>query len=189
MDARGALTGGLVGAVFGLVFVLVNSGGLGTWTTVLRVGGVVVALLVVADLVRRLGPAAGGAGGAAQRAPAVSPWGRGYRLVVLAEAVALFGGVQVVVRLLDAPRYAIAWVCLVVGVHFVALGALWRVARFHVLAAVLVALSAVAVVVGVTGGSDAAVRLVAGVGAGAVLLVFAATSGRGRAAPPVATAV
>lgn len=180
MDARGALTGGLVGAVFGLVFVLVNSGGLGTWTTVLRVAGVVVALLVVADLVRRLGPAAGGSDRAST--PASSPWGRGYRLVVLAEAVALFGGVQVVVRLLDAPRYAIAWVCFVVGVHFVALGALWRVTRFQVLAAVLVALSFAAVLVGASGGSDAAVRLVAGVGAGVVLLAFAASSGRGAVA-------
>lgn len=187
MDARGALVGGLVGAAFGLVFVLVNSAGLGTWTTVIRVAGVLAAVVVVADLVRRLGRAsAPGGDGPGGDGTAPSPWGRGYRLVVAAEAVALFGGVQVVVRLLDAPQYAVAWVCFVVGVHFVGLGVLWGVARFHALAAALVALSVVAVLVGAGGGPDAAVRLVAGVGAGVVLLAFAASSGRGAVLLPTA---
>ncbi len=203
MDARGALTGGLVGVGFGLVFVLVNSAGLGGWTTVLRVAAVVVAVVVVVDLVRRLGPAAGPGGPAAASDPTeatdpigatgpaarrVGPWSRGYLLVVAAEAVALFGGVQVVVRLLDAPRYAIAWVAFVVGVHFVGLALLWRVRRFHLLAAAMVGLAVVAVVAGAAGASDAVVRLVAGVGSGVVLLVFAATSGRRLGPGPVVRA-
>lgn len=183
MHARGALTGGLVAVAFGLVFVLVNSGGLGSWTVVLRVAGVLVAVLLVVDLLRRLlGPSREEPAG-----PVGSPWSRGYWWIVVAEAVALFGGVQVVVRVLDAPRYAIAWVAFVVGVHFVGLGLLWRVTRFHVLGAVMVALAAAAVVAGAAGGSDAAVRLVAGVGCGATLLAFAALAGRLGPAPAIRT--
>lgn len=174
MGARGALTGGLVGVGFGLVFVLVNSAGLGPWTVALRVAAVVAAAAITADLFRRLGPAsrADDGTGAAPR------WGAGYRLIVAAEAVALFGGVQVIVRALDAPRYAIAWVAFVVGVHFFGLAVLWRVARFHVLGAVMVLLAGLAVLAGLLGAPDAAVRLLAGVGSGTTLLVFAATAGR-----------
>lgn len=171
---RGPFIGGLIGASFGLVFVLVNSGGLGIWTWFVRGAAVLATLVITVDLVRRSGPPSR----RGVDAGSSTPFGRGYWFIVLAETLALFAGVQVIVRAFDAPRYAITWVVFVVGVHFFGLGYLWTLTRFYVLGTALVALAATAMIAGWAGASDSALRVTAGVGAGVTLLMFAATTGR-----------
>jgi hypothetical protein len=181
MDARGALTGGLVGVAFGLVFVLVNSGGLpGAWKPVLRTAAVVAAAAIVAILLRRLGAAVREGSAPSPDGPTGRPTGTGYRLIVLAEAIGLYGGVTILVRVFDLPKYAIVWVAFVVGIHFFALAVLWHVVRFHVIGAALTALAVIATAIGLAGATTTPVRIVAGVGSGVVLLAFALTAGLGR---------
>ena len=97
-----------IGAAFGLVFVLVNSGDVDTpWSWVLRALGVVA---FVGVIVR----AWGRAGVSIQPRPAAL---RVYWVSVALEAVALVAGS----RLLDAQgraAYGVAWVAFVVGFHF-----------------------------------------------------------------------
>lgn len=57
-------------------------------------------------------------------------FGRGYWLVV-GEALAIFGGAAVINHGLNAPRAVLPWITLVVGTHFFALAAVWRVRFFH----------------------------------------------------------
>ncbi|GAA3139464.1 hypothetical protein GCM10010466_33260 [Planomonospora alba] len=53
-------------------------------------------------------------------------FGKGYVVIVVAEVVLLFGGIAVL-GALDRPQETnVAWIALVVGVHFVALGPVWK---------------------------------------------------------------
>lgn len=120
-QVTGALTGALVGAVFGLVFVEANSGGLPrTWQTVAKVGGAVVFVLLLIGIrrARRAGETGEPASGTAL--------GRGYWLVVAAEAAALVGGLSVINVVVGAHELAVAWIALVVGVHFSGLASCGR---------------------------------------------------------------
>ncbi len=154
-----------IGTTFGLVYVLVNAGQLpSTVALVLRVVaglsfvGTQVALqrAVRAPVPEREGPR--------------RRFGRGFGLVVLAEAVALFGGVQVLVRVLDAPEAGVAWVTVVVGVHFVGLAVLWREPSLHVLGGALTLAGVAGLVLAVGDAGEAAVAAVGGVVPGFVLL-------------------
>ena len=79
-------------------------------------------------------------------------FGRGYWFVVAAEFIALYLGVRVLGGPLDAPEAGVAWVSLVVGVHFLALAAVFGERYFHWLGGMI--------------------SLIAGVLPGAVLLGF-----------------
>ncbi|HEX2176280.1 MAG TPA: hypothetical protein VHG70_10245 [Nocardioidaceae bacterium] len=103
-------------AVFGLVYVVVNTGPLPAWAaTPLRALGALAFVAVVAGAYR------------AARTYPVATAGRGrgfgtaYWLVVAAEAVALPAGVRVLSGPLDTPHAGVAWVSFVVGVHFFAI--------------------------------------------------------------------
>ncbi|WP_254909615.1 hypothetical protein [Micromonospora sp. NBS 11-29] len=165
------MIGSLVAISFGTVFVLVNSGGLpAPWPLVLRVAGLLVAALLLVGLVRaarREAPAAG-AGEAA------GFMDRRYWIVVALEAVALFGGLAVINNVLDRPAVAVAWVAVVVGVHFFGLAAVWRMPRYHWLGAVMTALGVAGFLTHAFGGDAAAVGLVSGVGCGAALFATVA---------------
>jgi len=116
-------TGLFIGASFGVVFVLLNSGApLDLAVSVLLR---VLALLTFVGLIA-------GAVVISQSDPEptggvqMDQFGRGYRIVVAAEIVLLFGGFQVL-RLLDAPSQTrVAWVAFVVGVHFIAFLWVWE---------------------------------------------------------------
>ncbi len=169
--------GSLIGAGFGLLFVLVNTGSLaGSVAAVLRVLAVVAFVAVLVALrgsVRRSsGP------------PPGTGFGRGYWLVVLAEVVALFVGLNVINRVLDAPQAGVAWVSTVVGAHFFALGAVWAEPFFHRLGAGLLGCGVAGLVLAAAGSGPAPIDLVSGVLAGALLLA-AALLGARRAAVPV----
>jgi hypothetical protein len=133
---RQQFLGALIGAAFGAVFVLVNSGdplpaALG-W--VLRA----VAVLALAAVVV-LGVRAGGRPTLEGR----PMFGPSYRFIVLGEVVLLFAGFFVL-RLLEAPVQAnVAWIATVVGLHFVALATAWKTRSILVVGVVLTALGVV----------------------------------------------
>lgn len=157
---------GLVGAIFGLVFVLVNAGEAAAPYDLLIRGLGLVTFLVVAVLLFR------STRGAAEPQPQPGA-GRVYRIAVVAEVVALFGGAQLLNRT-GHTDLSLPWVVIVVGVHFFPLGWAFRAPFFHLLAGALVALGVLGGALALAGAGQAVVSLVAGVGAGAVLLAFAA---------------
>ncbi|TVT13371.1 hypothetical protein FNH05_37685 [Amycolatopsis rhizosphaerae] len=165
----GLATGSLIGILFGLVFVEVNAGGLtAPWSLVVRIAGAVIAVALFLA-VRRL-PRGAEDGGFAP--------GRRYWIVVVLEAIALFGGLFVINGVLRHPQVAVAWIAVVVGVHFFALAAVFRLNRFHALGAVLTVLGVAGFVLAVLGAPAAAVNVVSGVLSGFALFATVALSVR-----------
>lgn len=189
--------GAFIGAVFGTVFVLVNASapiaqGVGIGLRVLAVvvlGGIVLLGVLVsrmsdagdvlaegatpgreADALVGEGarPSAGADGGEG-RPSAGGMFGSGYRWVVLGEAIALFGGFPVL-RQLGAPTQAnVAWIAVVVGVHFLVLARVWRqpTVLFPGVGLTLLGVAGFALV---AGAAERWVPTVSGVGSGFVLL-------------------
>ncbi len=121
-----------IGAGFGLIFVLLNSGSplAPAVSLTLRVVAILALAGVVAltVLISRsdVSTAVAGPGRESRDGLPMNQFGTGYRIVVGAEIVLLFGGFQVL-RLLDAPtETGVAWVALVVGVHFIAFLWVWK---------------------------------------------------------------
>ena len=163
--------GTLIAVSFGLVFVLANTDAVTEpWRTLLRVAAVVVAvgLLVGAVLTLRRGASGPPVEGRA--------WGRGYWVVVGVEVLALVVGLVVINGVLGVPRFAVAWVALVVGVHFVVLATVWRMPMFRVLGLVMTGCGLLGFVLGAATSSVAAVQLVSGVCSGAALFVAAGSA-------------
>lgn len=153
-----------VGATFGLVFVLVNAGELPSpWPVVLRLAGV----LACVGLHLALRSAAGRP--APQGASSVDV-SRGYGIVVVLEVVALVGGLLVLAQVFDLPDAGVAWVALVVGLHFSGLAVVWREPSLHGLAAALTVCGAAGLVLAATGAAQATVSTVGGVLPGFVLI-------------------
>jgi hypothetical protein len=164
--------GSLVGAVFGLVFVVVNAGTLPTVIgTVLRALAVV-AFLVVLDALRRPRRARRTVASAGGR-PGGGGFGTGYWLVVAAELVSIAVGVRVLGGPLDTPDARVAWVAFVVGVHFVALAVVWAESVFHWLGGSMAACGVLGLTLAFAGAPHAAVESIGGVLPGALLLAFA----------------
>lgn len=175
--ATGRFTELLIGLVFGLVFVEVNSGDVAPgWSWGLRVAGVVIAAILFAGLLwrRRLWGRTGQTAGR---------FGRRYWAVVAVEVVALFAGVVITNRVPDADRFTVAWIAVVVGAHFFGLGWIWRDRPLYLVGTVLTLLGVAGFVIGAAGGSAAATALVSGVGSGAALFCGVAVALLGRPAP------
>ncbi|OPG13012.1 hypothetical protein [Microbispora sp. GKU 823] len=180
------MTGLLIGAVFGAVFVFANSHPpLGhALALVLRIAAAVALTGVVAMWFLAVGrarstgaePGIGGGGESGKM------FGLGFAVVVVIEAVALFGGIAVL-RALDRPEESnVAWIALVVGVHFVALGPIWRDRTIMVPGVVLTVLGVAGLVMTATS-AVAWVPLVSGVLSGLTLLAGClAAARRGLAA-------
>jgi hypothetical protein len=156
--------GSLIGAAFGLVFVLVNTGPLPTALAVALPVIAVVAFVAVLLAVRRPGEATG--------RPATDGFGRGYWLVVAAEVVGIAAGLVLLNGPLDAPQAAVAWVAFVVGAHFFGLAVIWKQAFFHWLGAAILACGLIGLLLAAAGASDATIDLTAGVLPGGLLLGF-----------------
>ncbi|TYB56017.1 hypothetical protein FXF51_45205 [Nonomuraea sp. PA05] len=204
------MTGLLIGAVFGAVFVFVNTHDplSGTAVLVLRV---IAGLAAVAVLALWFTAARRERTGGAPQEPRAQPapqeartptvpqgartlpvpqeartqrdgggaprggmFGRGYVAVVVVEAIMLFGGLRVLAAL-EAPEQAnVAWVALVVGVHFVVLAPIWKSWDIAVPGAVLTLLGIAGLVLAPT--SVAAwVPILSGVLSGIVLLAGTVT--------------
>lgn len=120
--------------------------------------------------------------GRVRRALAVAPravggpsmFSRGYWLIVAAEVVALLAGIVVINAVFGAHELTVAWIALIVGVHFFGLGGLWKAGALHVLGAVLAVLGVAGFVLHAAGGSNLVVALVSGVASGVALDVMAA---------------
>lgn len=165
-------TGALIGAVGGVLFVVLNAGALGSPTNLaLRVLGVAAfAFVLWWSVLRR-----SAAGPGPRPAPAAL---RTYLLCVAGEVVAIPLGAQVLVRAVGHPELVLPWVVLVVGVHFLPFARTFRVPLFAALAWTLVALGLLGGVLAVALGPVLAAGT--GVLAGFVLLAFAAAGGSRR---------
>ncbi len=114
---------------------------------------------------------------------------RRYWLILVLEVVALFGGLAVINNVLHRTAVSVAWVALVVGVHFFGLARVWRMPLYHWLGAAMTLLGVAGFLVHALGGTAATVALVAGVGSGVALYaaVGAALRDALRGRDPVAT--
>ncbi|MET8048991.1 hypothetical protein ABZU75_15465 [Streptosporangium sp. NPDC005286] len=171
-DGMQRMTGLLVGAIFGAVFVVVNAQSPLNAVTVnfLRVAACLGAASVVAmwfATARRKQPAVG---------PRRNMFGRGYLIVVAAEAILLFGGLRLLAAWGRPEQTNVAWVAFVVGVHFIALAPVWKDWGIAVPGVVLTLLGAAGLVLASTA-AVAWVPFVSGVLSGVVLLTGTATFG------------
>lgn len=154
--------GSIVGAVFGLVYVLVNAGplpravGIPLQALGLAAFAVVVVAVARADDHGGQPPTAGSRGA--------------YRLVVAAEVAALAAGLAALNGPLDAPQAGVAWVSFVVGVHFVALGAVFREPLFHWLGGAIGACGLVGLALAAAGAGAETVAVLSGIVPGTLLL-------------------
>jgi hypothetical protein len=167
--STGRFIGSTIALVFGVVFVLANTGELALGPRLaLRVAAVVVAVVLAVGTVRQLRRA--GVDGERVRRP--GGFDRRYAAVVVAEVVALAAGLAVINLVLQAPRFAIAWIAFVVGVHFFGLAHIWRLPLFAGLGAVVTALGAAGAVAGFAGAGPAAIGVISGVLSGVALFVW-----------------
>ncbi|MFD0272897.1 hypothetical protein ACFVHB_03175 [Kitasatospora sp. NPDC127111] len=158
-------TGRLIGAIFGLVFVVASAGNLPTAVGVpLRVLAIGTFVGLFIALRRGRTPRA-----AADRA-AAPLFGRGYRLVVAAEVVVGLAGLVLINPVLHATRASVAWIALVVGLHFFGLAVVWRMPSIRLLAAAMSACGGAGLVLAVCGASAAVIAAVAGIAPGVMLL-------------------
>ncbi|WP_239174659.1 hypothetical protein [Actinoplanes cyaneus] len=81
----------------------------------------------------------------------------------------MFGGLYLINQVFEMPGAAIAWVAVVIGVHFFALAWAWRMPMYHWLGAAMTLLGLAGFVAYALGASDGIVALIAGVGSGAAL--------------------
>lgn len=159
-------TSRLIGAVFGLVFVVANAGSLPTAAAVpLRILAIASFIWLFIALRRSRTPRADGEGGAAPRM-----FGRGYLLVVAAEVAAALAGILVINLVLHVPQATVAWISLVVGLHFFGLAVVWRMPALRLLAAAMTACGAAGLVLAACGASLAVIATVGGIVPGALLL-------------------
>lgn len=173
--AAGAEIGALIGAGFGLLFLIINTvqfSILGR-TLVIAVGVIVfggIAILAVRGLLRKRG-GDGRLGESGERGRREPPLGRAYWIIVLIEAVLLFAGTRLLASL-GHPELGVAWVAVVVGTHFFALGRVFGLDRFHALATV-VTLCGIGGFIAFFAAAPAFIPVISGVISGFVLLAFA----------------
>ncbi|MDT0326811.1 hypothetical protein [Nocardiopsis lambiniae] len=145
-------TGFFIGGGFGTAFVLANAGpplpsAAGLILRLLAVGALVAVIASAVILSRRGGddPVPG-----TEAAPRFR-FGPFYGIVVLLEVVLLLGGIQVL-RALGAPMEAnVAWIALVVGLHFLPLAWYWRMGQILGVAVYLSTLGAAGLVMAAAG--------------------------------------
>jgi hypothetical protein len=164
---KSANPGVLIGASFGLAFILINAGELPSGIdTILRVLGVVAFLGLVGLLFSRRhatsdSPAHPSPGGM---------FGRRFWTVVAAEVVVGWVGVIVVNTVLDTPKAGVAWIALVVGLHCVALAVIWKQSSIHWLGASIALCGLADLSLAVLGSSAAKIAVFAGVTPSSLLL-------------------
>jgi hypothetical protein len=113
----------LVGSGFGTAFVLANAG-----EPLPGAAGIVVRVLAVLSLIAVVvvGFRTDRRGGAGPEGGRPGWFGPKFGLVVVAEFALIFGGIALL-RALGAPEEInVAWIALIVGLHFVALAPVWK---------------------------------------------------------------
>ena len=177
--AEGAEIGALIGAGFGLLFLIINStqfSSLGR--TVVLVLGIVtfagIAVFAVRGLMQQRRVAAAEEPQpvrTAERDRRQPPFGRAYWIIVAIEAIALFAGARLL-SALGHPELGVAWVAVVVGTHFYALGRVFGLDRFHALATV-VTLCGIGGFIAFFAAAPAFIPVISGIISGLTLLAFA----------------
>lgn len=178
-------TGFLIGAGFGLAFVLANAGpplpsSVGVVLRVIAVAALVAVVVLAGTLSRRPGPPPS-AGTGPEPAFRFGPF---YGVVVLVEVVLILGGVQVL-RLLEVAGQAnVAWVALIVGLHFLPLAWYWRMRQILAAAVYISAMGVIGLVLVASGAAEWA-PFVSGVltGLGILTGILAGLVGMMRAVP------
>ena len=165
----GRFIGSTVSASFGLMFLLMNSGRLPDGVALaIRVTGIVLfALFILIVASRRhaiFGSAAEGDG---------RPFGGHFWLIVALEVLALFGGLFLLNNVFGLPQAAVAWIAIVVGLHFVPMAMISGERFFAVLAALMTPAGVIGLVLAATGASAVTVDIVAGLFSGVVLTAAA----------------
>ncbi|QRN81343.1 MAG: hypothetical protein JK586_07915 [Nocardiopsis sp. BM-2018] len=121
--------GFFVASVFGVAFVLINSGPpLPPPVTVvvqaLAVGAAIAVVVLAVLCMRRESRAGVGSSGASAEAPRVGAF---FGVVTTIEVLLIIGGAQTISRLDAVPNQAgVAWVALIVGLHFFPLAWYWK---------------------------------------------------------------
>ncbi|ARF59251.1 hypothetical protein [Streptomyces gilvosporeus] len=157
-------TAGFIGGIFGVVFIGVNAGSLPPVVGLPLRALAVAAFVGLAVVLRRdRAPLPTGT------APTVG-FGRRYWWVVAVEAVVGVAGILAIRFLLHAPHVTVAWIALVVGLHFFGLAAVWRLTALRWLGAGMSACGAAGLALGAYGASPATIAAIAGVAPGALLL-------------------
>lgn len=157
--------GSLIGAGFGLIYVEANAGALpGPAAVLVRIVGAMAFVGVMGLLVtgRRPGPST--------RAPAREGFGRGYWLVIGVEVVAIVAGSALLSGPFGLPHAVVAWISVVVGVHFFALAAIWRMPFFRRLGAAIALSGMAGLLAAGAGASNAVIATLGAVVPGALLL-------------------
>jgi hypothetical protein len=153
----------LIGATFGLVFVLVNAGNaVAPWSWILRVLGAV-AFAGVILRIRRMGETE-----VEPRREAIGV----YWLSVFFEVVVIVVGVRLLAAN-DRAEYGVALVAFVVGVHFLPFSWAFNQPAFLPLGLTLMILGSIGALLGLTGAGQAAIALTAGVASGFALMSYA----------------
>lgn len=154
--------GSLIGAVFGLIYVLVNAGSLPSDAAIpLRALGVIAFVVVLVALARAEADA---------QPTGERGFGPGFWPVVAGEVVALVVGLRLLNGPLGAPDAGVAWVSFVVGAHFVVLAAVFR-ERLYLWLGVAIGVCGVAGLgLAALAAAAAPIAVVSGVIPGAVLL-------------------
>jgi hypothetical protein len=176
--AAGAEIGALIGAGFGLLFLIINSSQFSSLgrTLVIALGVLAfagIAVFAVRSLMQHRGSGSADADvtGSRKRDRREPPLGRAYWIIVLIEAILLFAGTRLLAGL-GHPELGVAWVAVIVGTHFYALGRVFGLDRFHVLATV-VTLCGIGGFIAFFAAAPAFIPVISGVISGFVLLAFA----------------
>jgi hypothetical protein len=170
---RGQRTAVYIGGVFGFVYLMINSqqlpspvDGVVETLAVLAFVGLLIAARQAILASRRAGIDESGGGGAD------IGFGPGYWRIVAAEVVAILAGLAVLSGPLDAPHAMVAWISVVVGVHFLGFYGLWH-RPVYLWLGLGVALCGVAgLAVRADGLSAALIPIVAGILPGMLLFAF-----------------
>jgi len=157
--------GSLIGAVFGLVYLLANAGPLPSGAAISLRGLAGIAFIAVLWAIARSasGPEPTDARG----------FGPGYWPIVAVEVVALAVGLSLINGPLDVPRAAVAWVSFVVGAHFLALAVAFDERLFRWIGGAIGACGLAGLALAAAGSGAAAIAAVSGLIPGAVLLASA----------------
>ncbi len=146
--------------IFGLVYVMANTQLLAPIEGVaIRVIGIIAAVGLLLSLPRPDMPDPPGVG-----------FSRGYWLIVAAEIVVGLGGLWVLNGVLGIHDASIAWISLVVGVHFFGFYVIWRLPVMVWLGAAITVCGALGLIAAGLDRSATLIAVVAGIVPGALLL-------------------
>jgi hypothetical protein len=152
----------IIGGVFGLVYVIANTATLASALAAALRAIAIVAFIGLFVAMRRISHW--------EASPVRRRFGRGFWIVVVGEVSALLLGALVLTGPLNAGDAVIAWVSVVVGVHFIALAAVCHQPFYDTLGVAITICGVAALVAAAAGASTAVISVIGGVTPGFLLL-------------------